>query len=485
MALEIALQSEKTELTMQENTVIEVILTNSGAEAIGLVDPNLSAEFPVFKVFSRESGETWTFRRKATGPRKTEIPIQLAAGKKMTWNFELLDLAEFADPGQYEMTAEYEWADGAATARSEPLTLKLSALVAQSVAMAMTQEPRQEEFYLFWTQIAGDNTQLMRTTVSNFKNPEVVETLALGTVPDHIVPVPSIAANQANPLHTWVAWMHGGRLYCRLVETNADVEEEPIAVEMPAVQIRIVSHPFILTSGEGEVVLWMGAPAAGTAKIQLAKVNPRGRSGAGSNLILPSPLESLWARTAFLGSKRRRVYLVNGGADGVALQCTEWGDDGEFADLTDLSSQTGKFVAAGLSVMPDDSINGMLVVLPEEGAEKLVFVRWTHRPDGAYDEGEAEEVAFEHAGRINEGFVRINDVGDPYVLLRPMGQPWHLRAPGEEFAPVGGDVADSQLPANLFFSAQQEPLLLGFKSGAGFFFQKPSGEPAIMPEAGW
>ena len=484
MALEITLKPDKTELRVQEDTLVRVVLRNGGGSPIEVVNPIQSVAWPVFKLLSKQSGVTETHRRKPSSPLTSEIPMTLEAGKQFEWSFWLRQVLEIARPGEYELTAEYEWNAGAGIARSAPVGLKLEASNVRWAALGNCQSPTQEEFFVFWVEAGG---QLLRTTVSNYDDPQVTETAALDKVDPSITPWPSISANKGNPMIAWLTWLEGGAqnpaLKFRFVGLR-QTEGKIFSMEMPRATIRIVPNPFMLDSQDGEVLLWMATAQPETAKLQLAVLERSGNCRPGAFLKLSSAAQPLWMQTAFPSGGERRAYLASREGESVRLKVTTWKAGGEMTELKELASLPGRFVGAGLAVMPDDTTSGMLLSRPDDRPNTILMMPWGHKLDGTFRSGEPTSVAFEDAGRIDAAKVRVNVNYGVSVALKVTGQPWRLRAPGEDFKPIGGDAGQTLEPFYLFFNSLVEPLVLYSRPGMGFFFSTPSGAEASITQRG-
>jgi len=481
MSLEFLIKPNKTELLMQEDTLVRVYLVNRGKEPVQVLNIAFNPLYPVFKVRRLETDETLVFRRHDNASIQAVFPNPLAPGQQLEWSFYLRTLVTFPAPGEYELVGEYEWGEGKGMARSEPIKFVLKEVAAQMVSFNIAAEPVTEEFYIFWMQPKGEGLELARSTVSNINVPAVTETTIVGPMPERVDLIPSIPANRGNPLSTWLVWLKGKKLFFRFVSIKG-VAEEIHSTDMPDVDLRILSSPLISESTDCEVLLWMSTK--GQSKLQLAQFNRAGETHPAAFLALPDPVEPLWSRTVMLKNQERRAYVILGEPKQVHLRMTNWKSAEKMEPLRDVITTPGVFVAAGAMTLEDDSVIGLLVTRPLDRSEILIFTPWLQRPDGSVEKGLSEEVGFAAAARVDRSLIRFNIRGWPFVALRPSGSAWQLRKPGESFMPVGGEAGTTQSPVALFLNEIQLPIFVHSKPGLGFFFSEPSGEPAQNPHRG-
>ncbi|MCL5270485.1 MAG: hypothetical protein M1457_08040 [bacterium] len=473
MALVIEISLEQNRLNVQESTPVTIKLHNPGSQPINIANTARQVLQPVFFARNSQTGEKLAFRRPWFAGVASAAPDQLAAGEKFTWEAPLTVMAPIEAPGDYELTAEYQWDNGAKTARSTPVALTLLPVQVRSLIMGMSRQPDFAIFYLFWTQQVNGDCRLMRTMVYNHDVPTITETRFVESVPPGTEPQVSTTAIGGNPLRTWVAWLNGRILQCRFVGDDA-ANEAVISEELPDVKAHILDGPVMLDTLAGEIPLWLAAPASSRSKFQLAVIGRGGLRPAG-DLLLPED-EPAWSRTVLLSNRQRRLYFAVNQENETILQQTGWGDDSEFTPVKELARHPGRVIGGGLSLLQQEIVTGVLVIQSGNSAGTLELLPWHHAPNQNFLLGEPESVVFNQAAMIDEVLVRINTNMEAFVVVRAVRQ-WHYRQPGGPFAPLGGAAGVTKGPLAMFFNALQQPLFVYTKPGQGFYFCDPAGIP--------
>jgi len=133
MSLKIEFTVEKTTLLCQENPVCHLTATNTGNATMKVAAPGASPEVPILHITELKTGVE-TFQHGHRHGPDIGIPYQeIAADKKLEYDFELNSVAKLTLPTEYEVSAILYYDSGAKRAESKPVKLKIIAVPAHII----------------------------------------------------------------------------------------------------------------------------------------------------------------------------------------------------------------------------------------------------------------------------------------------------------------------------------------------------------------
>jgi hypothetical protein len=113
MSLNIEFKVEKTTLLCQENPVCHLTATNTGNSTMKVASPGASPEIPILHITELKTGVE-TFQHGHRHGPDVGLPYQeLAADKKIEYDFDLNSVAHLSLPTEYEVSAILYYDSGA------------------------------------------------------------------------------------------------------------------------------------------------------------------------------------------------------------------------------------------------------------------------------------------------------------------------------------------------------------------------------------
>ena len=487
MSLKVELTIEQTELVFQQDTAFEVTITNQAHQAVQTLHPQNCLTLPGLKVVSLKDGHEENHRRTAT-MFTHEFPQPLEPGQSWSGAYRLLQYMGFSEPGEYEISAMWEWDDASGRSFSEPVKVTVHGVQPRNVYTVSTVGGPGSVFYSVFIDIGQSPARLSRTGFSIVRKPEMFGTQSFGPINAAAEPCLSTPINGGATQQQWVAWFEGNDLRMGLLDHEVE-EVETKVLSLSPVPKQIVP-PLNHLEGAGGLTgrffLWQGNVEGDISRFQAVNLDSQGNPKAGANLELTGT-RPRWVQAAFPSDRTCRTYAITQSPDQVELQGATWSADGEPPEeVQQLGQIPGQFHGAAAMLAADDTVHGAILILEpgKEESQELGLYSWSQQPDGAFKVGDILLVPRQPKQRIERAIVAVGIQGEPVALIRFKGEPWQFFRQQTGIITLPDPVAETKLPLELFFPDSSDPLIKYCFEDKGFYFMKHTGAPAGPPISG-
>ncbi len=504
MSLKVELLVEKSTLLLQENCLIRVTITNEGRDPVTALAPPRCYTLPGFKLVNVKTGWEKVFRReKSLFSRET--PETIAPGQSLTAQYPLFDFIIFPGPGEFELSAIWEWGNGQGKAFSEPVALSVTETRPVQLALAPASGSPGTMWNGVWVNAAGEKPSFCRLLVETALKPAVTGIASLGPI-DSASAKPSLSVPPSGGFTSdqWTAWFERDTLRIGLITVKPDPKialTELMLSPVPKLLVPPLNHIDTATGVEGRFFLWQGTPDGMTSRFQTVHLSQRGEPEAGANAMLTGAQPS-WVHAAFLKDGRARTYALakiqtpaqakavtpqtSENLPGtVGLVGVEWGADNQpVLPAKTLAQWDGEAIAGGLIVTDAGDVHGAVLVYgPGAAPDRVLTLQpWTQKADGSFTAGDAIKVPREPAQQPDSAQIALSPQGDPAFLIRfQKGGRFIFR---QQFGlkPLMGSAGDTDEPLVLFFPGTLDPLILGTDPEShAFLVMDQFGSPLGIP----
>ena len=138
MALIANLNLPKTSILYQEDISCTLILENKGLSSVKIVPPRMASSLPILRLVDLRTGKE-SLHETAVHPQALPAPTpwtNLASGEKSALGFQLKEKIPDLLPGDYEISAIYDYNEGEMTCESSPIQLKVKPATPHNIFLA-------------------------------------------------------------------------------------------------------------------------------------------------------------------------------------------------------------------------------------------------------------------------------------------------------------------------------------------------------------
>ncbi len=480
MLVSVTIKLSETDLLFQQSTTCTTELVNAGKTTLEDVNPKTSAASPMIVVKDLATGDVSTHfvgRNPGDPPESEELP----AGESIKATLFLSDFMQFPKPGEYEVSARFEFVGEGGAVESKHVKVKVSPSRpgrlnvstanggpgGLSLAAFLNKaDPAKEEF------------DVWLATISTTEKPVVTNCRHIDEAKSLVVPFVSVPPNTA-PYAQWVAWLGDGRLTYALHRGSDVAASESLKLKSSGYQIvpPIFQNPPI--PGEaipgGDVLLYRSAADADGGELVVAHLSTERKAS------LDAPVEVAaknlaWAKTAYLSDAKRHTFVLADEDGAAVLGHFSWSPTSSPVFMKNEAAWPAKCSAADLITTKGDAVLG--VMLGESGeneGRKYAFYKWNYTASAGFNDGSKIDIALPEGVGIDHAIVRVNAGGAPYGIVRTDGKEpaWYFCEPDGALKPIHGDSHEFNLPADILFRRGDDPVIMFSSDGDGFRLIKP------------
>lgn len=483
MPLHIEMTIEPTEMVFQRDAICEFKVTNRGKQTVTLSRPSPTSIMPVVRIVGLQTGQEEVFRRELSIFRR-EFVQELKPGESLSGHFDLSERIEFPAPGDYEVVLEYDWNEASATARSEPVRLKLTPSSPRYLTRVSAAGGISNTHYLLWINSAAEKPQAMMARMTLLEEPKLYDIHVLQVMAGSERPVLSIAPNRRAASHQWVAWLEGGKLQgfrLKEAETDGQVIRSPQLPDVPTFIIPPLLPAAATGPDEAATVILCQTADTGQSNIQLGVIEADGNLAGGP----AAPIHGgrpVWGEGVCLSTGMNRIYAVASETAGEqktsTLQCIAWPAGAGEMQQAGRHEVEGQWLSAAVALDGEDMLRGALLTQTKLGAGLAVIKlhRWSHGPDGQMELAEPLAISWpEHEG-IRDARLGIDLQGIVYGLVQSDSGSWsYFTSQDPSSKPVASPAGDASGQVEILILGGLAPAILFTQPQTGFHFSRLDG----------
>ncbi len=482
MSLKVELTVEKTTLLCQENPVCHLSAANTGDATMKVAALGASPEVPILHVIELKTGVETFHHGHRHGP-DIGIPYQeIAADKKLEYDFDLNSVVKLTLPTEYEVSAILYYDSGAKRAETKPVKLKIIPVTPRSLSLVNVQGGWAAVVYGVCVNAASDPPQIVRHRFDIMTEGGVGDARPVANANLRADPAISSPPNSSVAHSHWIAWRDEGSL--AFTHFDSEIGSLPTGVwKCPQPEWEIV-HPLATQPVTdpaqrpvGAALLWVGDPARRMSAFQVVNFTPDGKAVAGAPWDAGGPKPS-WMKSHITSSGQRLFAFIRDTDQGCTFFLQPWSQTGPSGEPRSLAKWNGTCLGGGTVMINDDSIRGATLVRgPQAGGAKLELIVWKIGPKGEYGERARHTIpwAFQHA--VNRALVRIGPGGKAVALIAGGDGQWQFFDDETGFQPLPATVAGARQPVEVVFMDESVPVFIVGQVGQGFQVILANGDP--------
>ena len=504
MSLKVELQIEKPVLLLQENCLIRVAITNDGREPVLALAPPRCYTLPGIKVVNTKTGWEKLFRKEKNLFSREE-PEAIPPGQTLFAQYPIFDLVVFPAPGDYELSAMWEWDNGQGKAYSEPVALTVAETRPVFVSLESAAGSPSILQPGVWVNAVGEKASLCRVIVEGGRKPRLGGIATLGEL-NTVTAKPALSVPAAGGLTSsqWAAWFERDTLRIGQIVANPDpalTMTELLLSPVPKLLVPPLNHVEGPRGIEGRFFLWQGTPDGLTSRFQAVTIGTRGEPEASANAPLTGAQPN-WVEAAFLKDGRARTYALaklqtpaeakavppdtaSKQPGSVGLLGVEWGADNQPTGAAQtLGKWEGEALAGALLIADDGVVYGAALIYgPGPAPDRKLFLQpWSHAADGAFTAGEPIVIPRAPAQHPESAQIAIGPKGEPAMLIRFKKDLRYLFREETGLKRLMGYAAETEEALALFFPGTMDPMLLGTDPEThAFLLMNEDGTPRGIP----
>jgi hypothetical protein len=454
MTLEVKLTIAATALVMQQNPACIITLTNTGPADVLVTQPIKNPDVPALRITEVATGIEVVHRGhpRMTGP----LTAPLKSGSSLSERFQLLDIAHFHAPGEYDISALVQ--HGKDVRESSPIRLIISPVTPRSLHVVNVQGGLAPIKYGVCVNRAADPPRLIRHQFTVLEDGGATNAWPLVPVPANALPCISACANRSVTHAHWIAWLQGEELRALHVDPEGN-PSRPTTVKLAAPGGRVVAPLSIHASDDpatpapGHALLWIptgAGPGAGGA-LQTIALKADAPPSPGAQLTLDGPAPT-WLASAERADQSRWVAFARSSSGKSSLHVSPWPDQAGGKPPVRIGDFPGEILAGDAALDEEDTIHiALLVLIDPDHARTTRLLLWSIPKDLPPEKGQEHQVPWPADAVATSSIVRIGPAG---MVAVAMGSPggWAL------FDPVNGYRA---APAMLNTATTVEVVFLG------------------------
>lgn len=482
MSLKIEFTVEKTTLLCQENPVCHLAATNTGNAPMKVAAPGASPEVPILHITELKTGVE-TFQHGHRHGPDIGIPYQeIAADKKLEYDFDLNSVAKLTLPTEYEVSAILYYDSGAKRAESKPVKLKIIPVTPRSLSLVNVQGGWAAVIYGVCVNAASEPYQIVRHRFDIMAEGGVGDARPVANASLRADPAISSPPNSTVAHSHWIAWRDEGGL--AFTHFDSAIGSLPTgAWKCPQPEMEIV-HPLATQPVTdpaqrpvGAALLWVGDPARRISAFQVVNFTPDGKAVAGAAWDAGGPKPS-WMKSHIASNGQRALVFVRDTGQGCALFLQPWPQAGAPVEPRTLAKWNGTCLGAGTVMIDDDSIRGATLVRgPQASGAKLELIVWKIGPKGEFGERARHTIPWAFQTGISRALVRVGPGGKAVALIAAEGGPWQFFDDEAGLKPLPAVVAAARQPVEVVFMDESVPVFIAGQVGQGFQVMLANGDP--------
>lgn len=484
MSLKLELHLARQQLVVGEDAALTYVLTNTAASALKIPDPNQNKRWPELRVKDRKTGKETAFGPfdvAARGisefmPVMPEINITLGPRQSTRVEALLSRRALFDGPGDYELTAAFEFDGGKAL--SDPVRVTIEPLNLRSAEIVGGHSGHNAYRYCAWSHAAGGGSVLVLTCGSFDQHGHPITPFSnrLTELSYAAQPVISVSANRLPYPRQWIVWQTVDEL-CGLYVNNGQVQLTTTPQNTGLTRARIVP-PVLLDlagndgskPGRGEVALW--SAGAGRGRLSIRAFEADGSLSRGPDFALGDG-ELRWGRAAALSGGERRFVLIERSGNECAFSILTWdGSPGAAAAPQAVARWLGDVLGAGATLNDNDTLFGAAILArPVSGRAEYWLHAWRIVGDGMSSEQPAVEIMPPKDVAFSRALVELSPEGNIVGLLHASDGRWFVCNRSGEVEKLPGELARFGTPIGAFWLHEAEPFVVMAGRDTGITYQ--------------
>lgn len=482
MSLTLDFKIEKTILLCQENPVCHLTATNTGNSPLKVAALGASPEIPVLHVTELKTGVE-TFQHQHRHGPEVGIPYtQIAADKKLEYDFDLNSIAQLSLPTEYEISAILPFDMGKSRVESKSVKLKIIPVTPRSLSLVNVQGGWAAVVYGISVNAASDPPQIVRHRFDIMTEGGVGDARPVANVHLRAEPALSAPPNSTVAHAHWIAWREEQGL--SFTHFDSVLGSLPTASwACPQADFALV-HPLATEPvtdparrPAGAALLWVGDPSRHISAFQVINLSPDGKAtpGASSNAGGPKPA---WMLSHAPSSGRRCLTFIRESEDGSSLFFQPWPQQGAAVEPRLLAKWRGHCHGAGALMITDDSIRGATILrgAQRDGA-KLELITWKISPKGEYAERKRLTIPWAFQNRVTRAMTGVSPGGKTVALIAGDDEKWQFFDDEAGLQPVSPLIASARQAVEIVFMSETDPVFIVGRVGQGFQTMLPNGDP--------
>lgn len=427
MPLLISLKFEKTEFLLGENPVYTLTLENTGPGKLIIPSMDSGSGYPWIKVVTLATGAEKIYKPTAVPPfafRKMALEV----GAPKSAFFLLHDTATLTAPGQYLISAIYEWDKGQSRSESEPIkiTVRQSALFSMAV-----DDPTMTITPAVYVNTAGEKAELVYGNLNLAPGADFTQVQVIGKCDVSAKPVLGRHINRKPGAGRYVGWIADGKFsFLHMDEMKGATTVGSIAAKpLSVLTSPIYCAPTDLKSRGSGAALMLSPDPLGKTIMRVINLTPLDPPGAveGPSITSDSPMPQ-WAGNFFRKDKSKLIVMVRAKAGKVTLHAGLWPEEGKSIDSpSEVATWDGTFVAAGATIDEKDVIRGsVLIWMGPKGEESLEVMQFNIGENFKTESEPLGALPWAMQTPIDKAIVRVRSYGTPAMLLRAGTGKWKI-----------------------------------------------------------
>jgi hypothetical protein len=493
MGLEITFVTEKTDILFQHNPMCRVFIKNQGAANLVVPGPQTLS----LRVLNVKTGEEKLYQQKRPGGvRIIARDVVLRPGQTVTNSFMLKERVAQLEPGEYEVSAIYQYGEDGRQEESAPVRITVHPTTARNLSLASGQGGASGFSYGAWVNLATESPELALSMFSFTPGGGVESVVRVDKADIHTRPILSAPPNKSFAPGQWLGWIRGDTIHSLYYDQKTGASSFR-KLKLPLSEVEIVAPLHCDAQGKkggrplGRALLCL-AQGTGEGAQLLSVLLDIKKTKLESSLVLPGSYPA-WIASQVRSDGSQWAIFVQVDEEMVSLSAVPWPRPVEVAHAPAprrLASWECRFLSAGVSMNKDDDILGACLVWAEitepvesgdsDEQSRLEFIRWVFKADGGFAEVGRDEVPWEGPDVIEHAIVQVNEQGVPAALLKDQTGRWFGYNGQGSVAPLPGIFSETKLPLELGFLGV-EPVLVGAVIGRGFQVIRLDGSPLPTP----
>lgn len=413
--------------------------------------------------------------------------VDLAPGNKSILGFQLKEKISDLLPGDYEISAIYDYNEGQLSCESSPIKLKVLPATPHNIFLASARGGASTTYYAAWINYNEEKTEVVWGQLDLVAGGGVRSVRAVEQAGIRTQPILSVPTNGALAKGQWLAWLDKDLLHYTFLQPGNDIAT-PSKISLNSVAAKIVGPLYYIESSDteneiphGEATLLLGNfPSVTIQTVQfVGKKAELGRSA-----IFPGGQMPAWITNVYPGNGQQLAPYILAEPGKLNLNILTWGDAGDATGITELhphllSSLEGDFLAAACTLDSEDVLHGAILFWAgksEEPKELKIFL-WTLNNKGKFKEDSLKAVSWNFTEQITNAEISATAKGLAVAIIRKDNGQWNYIDLAGKPHPLAGNFMRTDLALTMNFLNMVKPMVIGGVQSLGLKITEPDGTP--------
>lgn len=490
MSLTAILTLPKTTILYQEDLSCLLVLENRGTSPVKIISPLMAGSWPALRLINLNTGKT-SLHETETHPQDLAPPppwMDLGPGQRSALSFLLKGKIPDLLPGEYELSAVYEYNEGELTAESTPVRIQVRPSTPHNLFLASAVGRASNAWYGTWINLDQGKGEVVWGSFDLSNGGGIRTVSAVDQAGVRSEPVLSEPANGMMAPGQWLAWVDNDMLsFTYFIQDSLPSAPGRIPLNNRAARIAGPLHDDLPGKDQpeiprGEALILLDNPP----QVQFQSLSLTGTTAQpGGTARVPGGRMPAWIRSVFPARGQQMAPYILSEPGKTDLYLLPWGKNTAMTSRA-LSSWDGDFLAACCTLDDRDLLHGAVLVWTgkAEDTKTLEIIPWTLGPDGQFAEQGPRAVEWEFTESIIRADMAVNPKGQAVAVVRRDTGLWNFIGPDGKVSPLAGDFLKTDQTLTLGFLHMINPVLIGGTPSLGLKITGPDGSP-IPPPPGY